>query len=189
MSVGQIYQLKIQLKGSKPPIWRRIQVPGRVSLAELHPIILAAMGWYGGHLYAFWVGQSQYGSPDPELDMGDARRLTLSAAARTGAPLSYDYDFGDDWQHHISVEKILPAEPGVAYPRCLTGRRACPPEDCGGIYGFYELLDAAADPVHPEHEWAQEVLPPGHDPAHFDLDWTNQRLSNPAHHLVMLDLP
>jgi hypothetical protein len=108
VGAGQVYQLKIQLKGSKPPIWRRIQVPGRVSLAELHPIILAAMGWYGGHLYAFWVGRSQYGSPDPELDMGDARRLSLAAAARTGALLSYDYDFGDDWQHHISVEKVLP---------------------------------------------------------------------------------
>ncbi len=185
MSAGQVYQLKIQMKGSKPPIWRRIQVPGRVSLAELHPIILAAMGWYGGHLYAFWVGQAQYGSPDPELGMADARRLTLAAAARTGARLSYDYDFGDDWEHHISVEKILPAEPGVVYPRCVTGRRACPPEDCGGMYGFYELLQAAADPQHPEHERAQEMLPPDYDPAHFDLDWTNRRLANPGNHLML----
>jgi hypothetical protein len=189
MSAGQVYQLKIQLKGSKPPIWRRIQVPGRVSLAELHPIILAAMGWYGGHLYAFWVGQAQYGSPDPELGMADARRLTLATATRTAGRLSYDYDFGDAWEHHISVEKILPAEPGVAYPRCLTGRRACPPEDCGGIDSFHELLDAAADPAHPGHQRAQEILPPDHDPAHFDLDWTNRRMTDPANHLVLLDTP
>jgi hypothetical protein len=188
MSASKIYQLKIQLNGSKPPIWRRIQVSGRVSLAELHPIILAAMGWYGGHLYAFWVGQSQYGSPDPELGITDARRLTLAAAARTGARLSYDYDFGDDWEHRISVEKIFPAEPGVVYPRCVTGRRACPPEDCGGMYGFYELLQAAADPQHPEHERAQEILP-DYDPAHFDLDRANRRLSNPDKHLVLLDPP
>jgi hypothetical protein len=184
----QIYQLKIQLKGSKPPIWRRIQVPGRVSLAELHPIILAAMGWYGGHMYAFWVGNAQYGDPDPELNMGDARRLTLAAAARTGAPLSYDYDFGDDWEHRITVEKILPAEPGVTYPRCLTGKRACPPEDCGGIYGFYELLEAVADPDHPQHDEALEQLPPDYDPARFDLEWTNLRLSAPADHVVLRDM-
>jgi Plasmid pRiA4b ORF-3-like protein len=188
MSTAQIYQLKIQLKGSKPPIWRRIQVSGRITLAELHPVILASMGWYGGHMYAFWVGESQYGDPDPELFLLDAGKLTLAGAVRKAGPrLSYDYDFGDDWEHSVAVEKTLPAESGVVYPCCLAGRRACPPEDCGGIDGFYELLDALADPAHPEREWAQERIGEGYDPAELDLDWINTRLSNPAQHLVILD--
>jgi hypothetical protein len=188
MSAKPIYQLKIQLKGSKPPIWRRIQIRGDVSLAGLHPIILAVMGWYGGHLYAFGVGESQYGDPDPEISIVDAGTLTLAGAVRkVGTRLSYDYDFGDGWEHHITVEKRLPVEPGVIYPRCLAGRRACPPEDCGGIYGFYALLEAAQDPGHPEHDWAHERLPVDYDPAAFDLGWANTRLADPGKHLVLLD--
>ena len=185
MSVEQIYQLKIHLKGSRPPIWRRIQVAASTSLAGLHPIILVAMGWHGGHLYAYWVGRSQYGDPDPELGMADGRRLSLAGAVRrAGKRFSYDYDFGDDWEHQITVEKVLPAEPGVTYPRCLTGRRACPPEDCGGIDSYHELLDAAADLDHPDHERGCETL--WRDPATFDLARTNAKLPDPAAHLVLL---
>ncbi|WP_449061504.1 plasmid pRiA4b ORF-3 family protein [Planomonospora algeriensis] len=186
MSTAQIHQLKIQLKGSKPPIWRRIQVPGTVTLAGLHPMLLAVMGWYGGHMYAFRVGDEQYGDPDPELGMKDAARLTLAGAVRrAGADLFYDYDFGDGWEHRLTVEKVLPAEKDVAYPRCLAGRRACPPEDCGGIYGFHAFLEALADPGHPEHDWAVERAPLDYDPAGFDLEWANARLADPAAHLLL----
>jgi hypothetical protein len=187
MSVKRVYQLKIRLKGSRSPIWRRIQVPGNVTLAALHPIILAAMGWHGGHLYAFWVGQSQYGDPDPDLYILDARKLTLAGAVRkAGTRFSYDYDFGDDWDHQITVEKTLAAEAGISYPRCLTGRRACPPEDCGGIDSFSTLLEAIEDPGHPEHGYAQERLGHG-DPAGFDLERINTRLAELAAHLSIPD--
>jgi hypothetical protein len=184
--VAPIYQLKISLRGAKPPIWRRIQVEARTTLADLHPIILVTMGWYGGHLYVFRVGDRLYGYPDPELGFTDARRLTLAGAVRTGMPLVHEYDFGDGWEHLITVEKELPAEKGVTYPRCLTGRRACPPEDCGGIWAYQELLEVLADPEHPDREQAEETML-GRDPASFEVDRVNERLKDPMSHVFLAE--
>jgi len=148
----KIYQLKVTLRGSKPPIWRRIQTRGSVTLEHLHYILQVAMGWENGHLHQFFVGHTVYGEPDDDLsamgfDARDERRARLSQVAPSeGSTFSYQYDFGDDWDHTILVEKILEPEPGVHYPRCLTGRRACPPEDCGGIWGYYEMLETLKNP-------------------------------------------
>lgn len=174
-----VYQLKVTLKGSKPPIWRRLQVPGNISLHKLHLILQVAMGWANAHLYQFRVGGTEFGEPDPEgdfygLKMKNSRKTELSKVApREKTRFIYEYDFGDSWEHEILIERILPTEPGIRYPVCLAGRRACPPEDCGGIWGYADLLEIIGDPGHEEHEEMMEWLGGWFDPKAFDMDEVN----------------
>ncbi len=180
-----VYQLKITLKGLSPPIWRRVQVRGDTSLAELHDVVQAAMGWHHAHLHEFTVAGTAYGPANPYGAGPDP--FGMAEVHDEGVPLDrldlqprstfrYQYDFGDDWQHAILVEKVLPPEEGVRYPRCLTGRRACPPEDCGGVWGYADLIEIMADPEHPEYAEMLEWLGAPLDPAAFDLDAVNRRL-------------
>jgi hypothetical protein len=174
-----IYQLKISLQGCKPPIWRRVQVAGNTTLGELHDIIQIAMGWTDSHLHQFIIAGECYGTSDidAEFDVLDERKLTLLNAV--GAPKGrfvYEYDFGDSWRHDVLVEKILPVEAKAHYPRCLTGKRACPPEDCGGVWGYADLLKTLNDPRHPEHEEMLEWLGGDWDPEEFSLDIINAAL-------------
>jgi hypothetical protein len=176
----QVYQLKVTLAGSKPPIWRRLLVTGDTRLPELSNIILAAMGWGGYHLHQFVIGDTYYGEPHPDygdLEMRDESKVTLTQiAGYEKATFRYEYDFGDDWQHNVLVEKILPREEGAVYPRCIKGRRACPPEDCGGIWGYADLLEILADPSHPDYEEMQDWVGEDFDPDAFDLVDVNARL-------------
>ncbi len=168
-----IYQLKVGLLGVKPPVWRRLEVVGGLTLAQLHEIFQAAMGWTDSHLHSFEVGADSYGTPDPDWgsDLQDERRVRLcQLGLSAGSRLRYTYDFGDDWQHDVLVEQIVAPEPGVAYPRCLGGRRACPPEDCGGPWGYAELLAVLADPNHEDHEERLEWMGGDFDPADFDRE-------------------
>ncbi|WP_435017965.1 plasmid pRiA4b ORF-3 family protein [Tundrisphaera sp. TA3] len=174
---NRIYQLKITLKDVRPPIWRRVLVPD-CSLAGLHEVIQVAMGWGNCHLYDYEVGGERYTDPRSmaDLDMEDAGKVKLGRVApREKAKFRYTYDFGDHWQHEVLVEKILPQEPGKAYPVCIAGKRACPPEDCGGPWGYMEFAEAVRDPEHEQHdevvEWRGEF-----DPEAFDLDAVNERL-------------
>ena len=176
----QVYQLKVTLGGSKPPIWRRLQVKDSTRLGDLHVILQVAMGWTDSHLHQFILRGEYFGAPDfddsgemTDEDKTALRDLGLSEKSR----FVYEYDFGDGWQHAILVEKILPVERGVRYPVCLAGKLARPPEDCGGIWGFYNLLGIVADPKHPEHEEMREWLGGGFDPQAFDLDAVNTRLA------------
>jgi hypothetical protein len=126
-----------------------------------------------------------YGVPDPELGHRNAATTKLDhVAPRVGDRVRYTYDFGDDWEHDILIEDVLTAEPGISYPRCLAGRRACPPEDCGGIWGYAELLEILADPSHVEHaarlEWLSLDSAEEFDPATFDRDEVNETLSEMA---------
>lgn len=176
-----IHQLKVTLKGSKPPIWRRIQVRSDISLHKLHQILQVAMGWTDSHLHQFIVDETHYGEPDPDywIELKSERRAKLSQVAPyPGSRFIYEYDFGDGWEHGILVEKVLPAEEGVRYPRCLKGRRACPPEDCGGIWGYADLLDIIRDPNHEEYESMWQWLGGSFDPAAFDLDGVNLELAS-----------
>ncbi len=177
-----MYRLKVTLKHSKPPIWRRLLVDGDASLGDLHDIIQVAMGWDDDHLHFFLVGDVYYGQrdgfmalDDPEAVEEDSVRLR-DVAAVEGGRFTYEYDFGDGWVHIILVEKILPRDPEQKLPVCLKGVRACPPEDIGGIWGYYDFLDALNDPQHPSHdrymEWAKDF-----DPEAFDLEAVNARLS------------
>src|SRR3954451_3188861 len=175
---GVVYQLKITLRDIKPPIWRRVQVKD-CTLNQLHDIIQTCMGWDGYHLHAFEIGGKQYGEPDPDgmMEMEDERKVRFSQfVARGFKKFTYTYDFGDNWRHVIQVEKVLDAEPGVRYPRCVAGKRACPPEDCGGPWGYQNFLEAVQNPRHPEHEDMVEWAGDEFDPESFDMEAVNEEL-------------
>jgi hypothetical protein len=174
-----VYQVKVTLHGARPPIWRRLRLPASTTLAQLHQVIQVAFGWEDAHLHAFEAGGHRYSRPDFELwdgaaDEGKARLQEV--ASRPGARLRYTYDFGDSWQHDLLVEDIL-APDGVSHAVCLTGRRAGPPEDCGGVWGYGDLCDILADPSHPDHAERVEWLGRPHDPAAFDKDAINAALT------------
>ena len=185
MAKNDIYQIKVTLKHSKPPIWRRIQVRGDTRLDKLHHILQTVMGWWDAHLHQFIVGgrgHIYYGEPNPDfadwgMDMQDETKVRLyQLAAGEKFRFVYEYDFGDGWEHDLLVEKILPPEEGVAYPRCLKGKRACPPEDVGGVWGYGYFLEAIHDPDHPEHEEFLEWIGGDFDPEAFDLAEVNEAL-------------
>ena len=171
-----IYQLKITLKDIRPPIWRRVQVPGDITLGDLHDIIQSVMGWGESHLHAFVVGDQQFGDPDPELEFNDERKVRLNDVAGEKSKFHYEYDFGDSWIHEIVVEKILPSEPDRGYPVCIKAVRACPPEDCGGPWGYADFLDAIKDPKNPEYEEMLDWIGDDFDPEYVDLEEINKIL-------------
>ncbi len=174
-----IYQLKVTLKGIRPPIWRRIQVPGDINLGKLHRILQVVMGWSDSHLHLFTSGGMEFGVPDREFGMEtrNERTARLSQVVRgEKSKIVYEYDFGDSWEHVVLVEKILPPDPSVRYPTCLKGKRACPPEDCGGVWGYADLLEALADPKHEQHQEMRRWIGGDFDPEAFDLDAVNRQL-------------
>jgi hypothetical protein len=172
------YQLKITLKGIRPPVWRRVRVSGDLSFAQLHGVVQIAMGWTDSHLHQFRIGDERFAIPSREdWDRpADERKARLSEVAAEKDRFHYDYDFGDGWEHEILVEKITPPDADLV-AECLDGRRACPPEDCGGPYGYANLLGILADPSHEEHaemkEWAGGEL----DPESFDAAAVNRLLA------------
>ena len=131
------------------------------------------MGWENYHLYSFSTGGREYGEPDPELDLRSARSTRLNAVAGVQSRLRYTYDFGDDWEHDVLVEKAVPPEAGAKYPICLAGKRACPPDDCGGVWGYEGLLEILRDPQHAEYEERLEWVGGSFDPEAFDLEMVN----------------
>lgn len=174
-----VYQIKITLDGTEPPIWRRVQVPADTRLSELHGAIQDVMGWEDQHLHDFEIDGKSYSDDRvvDQLDVKDEHRTRLNKVVqRQGQKFVYEYDFGDSWEHLLEVEKILEAEPDIHYPRCVEGQRACPPEDCGGVWGYADLLEAIADPEHPEHEDTLEWVGDEFDPEKFELDKVNERL-------------
>jgi hypothetical protein len=176
-----VYQIKVSLRGAKPPIWRRLLVPGDITLNRLHLALLAAFGWHGGHLHVFDTAYGQFGRADRELGHRSDGPVTLEQVAPAlKDKIQYTYDFGDDWDHEILVEKVTAANPAVDYPLCTGGRRAAPPDDCGGIWGYQELIEVLTDPGHPEHEerleWLGLTDATQFMPDTFDLDQVNQRL-------------
>lgn len=177
-SPPRICRLKVTLRDIRPQIWRRIEVSSDVTLARLHRVLQAAFGWTDSHLHSFQVGKTEYGVPDPEWpnETISEKTITLGALVEQGVKrFVYAYDFGDDWKHDILIERTGEPEPGEAYPRCLAGKRACPPEDCGGPWGYEELLQTLSDPKHPDYDhmadWIGEL-----DPEEFDIVAVNRGL-------------
>jgi len=202
----QIHELKITLRRSKPPIWRRIAVPSDIKLSDLHVVIQIVMGWTNSHLHQFVIRNPRprptpqdllspdipariemmmasrdrcWSDPRMELeeaeDEAKARLCELAPAVKS--KLNYEYDFGDGWEHQIEVVKIGPPAQGTDYPVCLKGKLACPPEDCGGIWGYYAMLEALKDPKHEDHENISDWIGGSFDPERFDLDEVNAELS------------
>lgn len=176
-----VCQLKVMLIGSKPPIWRRILVADTTTLSQLHNILQIVMGWDDYHLHMFTINGQIYGDPEGDEygDLGtknEARFKLNQLVSGEGLKFRYEYDFGDSWEHELIVEKILLAEKGVRYPLCIAGKRACPPEDVGGVWGYEDFLRAIANPKHPEHDEYLEWIDGGFDPERFDLEEVNDRL-------------
>lgn len=176
-----IYQLKVTLVGAKPPIWRRIVVPSDIRLSDLHMVLQIVMGWEDAHLHQFEAGGVTYGTHDDEFGMDmeveDEKKCKLHQVLRTEKnAMKYEYDFGDSWGHKVVLEKIMPYEKDRQLPRCIAGKRACPPEDCGGVWGYAEMLELLKHPEDPEHEERMEWLGGEFDPEKFDLGGVNLEL-------------
>lgn len=163
------FQLKVTLRDVRPPVWRRLIVPADISLDALHTVLQAAMGWYDCHLHLFRAGDREFAPPGDWEPVGeDSTGVVLrDLAPGKGSRLIYEYDFGDCWVHDILVEKVIDQQ--CAQVRCLTGRRRCPPEDCGGPWGYEELRAALADPRHERHDEMRAWAPEGFDAEEFDV--------------------
>jgi len=176
----RVYQFRITLKGIKPPIWRRIQVPETYTFWDLHVAIQDAMGWEDYHLHEFEIrhpstGEKvRIGTPHEEDEffgrevISEHEQKISDWFSMENSVAEYTYDFGDNWEHEIRLEEILPRDRGVEYPVCIAGERACPPEDCGGVWGYEEFLEAIRNPEHEEHEEMLEWIGGEFDPEHFD---------------------
>jgi hypothetical protein len=191
---SNIYQFKISLKGISPQIWRRIQVPENYSFWNLHVAIQDSMGWWDSHLHSFVVKnpvsgeKEEIGIPSDdffdEIPMLPGWEEKISERFTEGnKKAEYVYDFGDGWHHEVKLEKILQREENVKYPRCIAGKRACPPEDCGGVGGYYNLLEIISNPTHEEYEEMMEWLGGEYDPEAFnpvkvEFDNPEERLKN-----------
>jgi hypothetical protein len=180
-----ILQFKITLLGTKPPIWRRVLVDKSTTFEHLHHIFQLSMGWTNSHLHEFEINGYRIAEPNKDLDEEfgdksiDASTVTLdSIITDTKEKFKYTYDFGDSWEHQIVVEKFLPRDTKTKYPICIDGKLNCPPEDCGGIGGFYELLDIINNKRHPEREEMLEWLGGQYDAEYFDKDEINQQLAS-----------
>lgn len=193
-SFSEIVTIRIELCDSDPLIWRQVEVPTSCTLKVLNDIIQAVMGWTNSHLWEFTVGKRRHGLPmddgwgDEPADAGKVRLRDVLKPGKTR--IDYLYDFGDSWEHRLTVTDIRAGDPALSYPRYVAGERNGPPEDCGGIPGFYAMLDALADPKHPDHDEVAEWLD-GYNPEVVDTEPIGYALSriasrrnsgNPARH-------
>lgn len=184
--MSKILEIDITLKGSKPKIWRRILIPGEMSFADLHYAIQIAMGWVGYHSHQFVVGRNDrfISIPfDDDLvdmdemdDMEDGHKIKIKSLLNAPKDkVIYEYDFGDDWEHLVEVKKVHDAEPGKTYPQAIGGAMACPPEDCGGIWGYKDMLEKLQEKGTAEYEELVEWLGSDFDPKVLDLEKINMR--------------
>ena len=174
-----IYQLKITLENIEPAIWRKFQVKSDITLFNLHEYIQVVMGWDDYHMHEFQIKGKKYGTPDPGGEtmfgpkINNDKKFKVGNLLSEGDVFEYVYDFGDNWRHTIEVEKVLGLEAGVDYPVCLAGRRSCPPEDCGGPWGYQQMLEVLTDPEHEDYDYYCECLGDEFDAEEFDVDTVN----------------
>jgi len=176
-----IYQLKVTLKEIQPPIWRRFQVRSNITFRELHKTLQVVMGWWNSHLHLFQVGVLMITDSATLAEWGedgvpDHVTQLDKIVKQERTTCTYEYDFGDSWEHELVLEAILPVDETAVYPRCLAGERACPPEDCGGPWGYELFLEALQNPEHEEHDSYLEWVGGAFDPEAFDLDKVTQQL-------------
>lgn len=185
--LNKTYQVKITLQGSKPSIWRRVLIPSDLSLPDFHKVIQTTMGWTNSHLHQFVKNRTYY-SPemedevlwgekeDDELDYSKYKVSDL--LRKTKDKVMYEYDFGDDWEHVIVLEKIIDESMDIKDVTCLAGENSCPPEDCGGLWGYYNMLEILKDPDHEEYEEYTDWLGDEFDPTYFDIEEVNDMLGS-----------
>ena len=180
----RLYQFKITLKDSHPPIWRRIQIKD-CTLDKLHEHIQTAIGWTNSHLHHFQVGEQLYGDPMllqenfGEMSYEDSTNTKISGIVpKSGKQfrIEYEYDFGDGWMHEVMFEGCTRAEPGGRYPVCMVGARACPPEDVGGVWGYQEFQQALADPQHERHDEFSEWIGGSFDAEAFAASMATKKM-------------
>jgi hypothetical protein len=176
-----LYQLKISLDGIKPQIWRRVLVDPEIKLPDLHKVIQTVMGWTNSHLHQFYYNDEIYSEPyeDNDYFYTDYRRIRLNRLIFFAKQkMKYEYDFGDGWMHTIVLEKIITDPIDIPVPFCSEGKRNCPPEDCGGPYGYMELCEIIKNPKHEEYDEMVEWLGYEYDPEEFNIVSVNQRLQS-----------
>lgn len=193
-NTDRIARLRIELDGIDPKVWRVVEVPLTTTLTGLHKVIQAAMLFDDVHLFQFDVGDARYAIPDPEWEdvrkTVDAGSVTLGTLIDLGVgSFSYTYDFGDNWQHAVTIETVATADPAVDYPRFIDGRRRAPPEDVGGIPGFEQFLDAMANPRHPERKALLRWYGRPFDPDDIDLPGITARTGKIARGLAHAKAP
>ena len=177
-----VYQLLVTLAESAPRIWRQISVPGNLTLSDLDRVIQLAMGWTNSHLHQFVVEGVRYGLPDDEWQdeqplLSDAEITIDDAIGDRVKDFLYEYDFGDGWEHQVTVQLLmLPAEERNSWPMCLGGANACPPEDVGGISGYDEFVMAIRSPGHDEHDAMWRWWGGPFDPESFDINSANRAI-------------
>jgi hypothetical protein len=176
----RVSQFKITLKRVKPPIWRRIHVPETYTFWDLHVAIQDVMGWLDCHLHHFEIlnpstsMKEEIGIPDEDFEWDRSilpgwKQKISDFFSRDHSKSDYIYDYGDHWEHTVKLEKILPRQEDIKYPVCIGGKRACPPEDSGGPWGYEDFLAAIANPDHEEHEEWLDWVGGSFDPKHFDI--------------------
>ena len=176
---SKLISLTIVLKETNPKVWRRVLLPANATLGDLHDVIQSVMPWFDYHLHGFLVGDHHYGVPNPEFDMEcdpvfeEQDVLLAEVFSEDRKRIEYMYDFGDGWDHVIKVDGFEEPEEGGVYPVCVAGENACPPEDSGSTFGYYEKLRIMQDPSHPMHAEVVGWMPPDFDSQAFDVDEAN----------------
>jgi hypothetical protein len=165
----EVCQLKVTLRGTRPPIWRRLLVPADTTLTRMHRVLQIAMGWEDSHMHEFRSDARRPARVQQSARIGDV--LT-----EIGNSLIYTYDLGDGWEHSVVLEKRVAGGDGAERPVCLDGQRACPPEDCGGVPGYYDLLEVLQNPTDERYEEMREWAGEDFDPEAFSVDAVNRQL-------------
>jgi len=177
----KVYQFKVTLKGTRPPVWRRIQVPESYTFWDLHVAIQDAMGWLDYHLHVFEIMnpstgmKEEIGVPDEDFEFDTRifpgrKRKIADYFSMDNSKANYQYDFGDNWEHTIELEKIVARAEDVEYPVCIAGKRSCPPEDCGGTWGYQNFLKIIKNPDDEEYGEMLEWVGGKFDPEDFDIN-------------------
>ncbi len=189
-----VYYLKVTLKDSNPPIWRDILVPSNLTLENLHYVIQAVMGWGNYHLHQFIAGKVLYteaveddnhdnyysldASDDDEYDRNEKKYTVSQLLTQESASIIYEYDLGDSWTHKIELKHILPADNNAQQPRCIQGEQACPPEDCGGIWGYTDMLETLKNAKTSERKEMLPWIGDNFNPNYFDINAVNRVLEH-----------
>ncbi|MDE0109671.1 MAG: plasmid pRiA4b ORF-3 family protein [Bryobacterales bacterium] len=187
----RVARIRIELRGTRPRVWRRVDVPLSYTLLSLHEVIQAAFEWHGGHLWDFEIDGERYSDPafdefvEPDpfgWSSSDASKIRVQRIVDLGIKkFNYTYDYGDDWRHILTVLRVIAADPATNYPALVAGSCRSPDDDCGGTWGFYDIADAASDPSHPRRqeyeEWKGEGYLESFDLNDYDPEWVRTRLA------------